>query len=101
MKVLSNEDIVLIEFAIATLEDLEYLHRYLYELEKMAKNRVKLDTTQIQHMFELQNRYYRRNDTGYHCDTCRKTVYKDLVKLKPYLNRELYERTQSCQYRDC
>ncbi len=100
MKVLSNEDIVCLEFSAATLEDLEYLHRYLRDLEKMAKNKTRLDNNQIQHMFELQNRYYRRNDTGYHSDTCRKTVYKDLLKLKPYLNRELYGRTQDCQYRD-
>jgi hypothetical protein len=100
MKVLSNETIVTQQLAAATTENLEYLYWYIDRLESVAAQRVKLTNAEVVDMFELHNHYYMGQQTGYHCDACRKTVYRELVKLKPYLKQELYGRTQNCIYRN-
>lgn len=100
MKELSNEDILLIEFAIATQEELEYLYNYILELDRAAREKKKLSQSEIEEMFGLYNRYFRRTEKGYYCDTCRKTVYRYLSKSLPYLKNELYERTSNCIYRN-
>lgn len=92
MKELSNEEWVQIQCTKTGLNDLENHRDQIFYLMECYTTKKKLTDPEIKEMFDTHNHYLPNAEYGYWCSSCRTSCYKTLVKVLPFVLKEIEKR---------
>lgn len=92
MKELSIEEWVILQCTKTDTVDLENHRDQIFYLTECYNTKKKLTDTEIKKMFDTHNHYIPHPEYGYWCSSCRSNCYKTLVKVLPFILKEIEKR---------